>query len=279
METVALAWDEGYDFDEDLPISVGAPIAIPQLGLAYQIKTIVAGIDPRIERDKPIEAGDVIKNFRFTYVDVNGKEETWRWRKNELDEGDWARNDDLLCQSHFKVTKVELRLQRGMDIHEVTIVPVADKSWALNNRGWVLMPDTRRQRADSFYGAVALGMRDTFDGMVQVFQNLRGMLTNRISLDNLGGPVMIANIAYKFAGYDIWELIFFLGMISVNLAVVNFLPIPVLDGGHMVFLIYEKLRGKPASEAVRVGATYAGLVMILSLFIFVTWNDIRRFFF
>jgi regulator of sigma E protease len=122
-------------------------------------------------------------------------------------------------------------------------------------------------------------MQDTFNGMKQVFQNLRGMITNRISLDNLGGPVMIANIAYKFAGYDFWELVFFLGMISVNLAVVNFLPIPVLDGGHMVFLIYEKLRGKPASEAVRVGATYAGLVMILSLFIFVTWNDIRRFFF
>ena len=67
-----------------------------------------------------------------------------------------------------------------------------------------------------------------------------------------------------------------LAAISVNLAVVNFLPIPVLDGGHMVFLIYEKLRGKPASEGVRVGATYAGLLLIGCLMIFVLVLDIRR---
>lgn len=278
-ETVTLAWDDGWDYDEDLPISTGAPMAIPQLGLAYQIKTIVAGVDPAVHRDKAIEVGDVIKNFRFTFVNFNGKEETSRWLKNELEEGDWARIAHHLCRSHFKVTNIEFQIQRGKDTVEVAVDPIADTAWPLTSRGWILMPDTRRQRADSFYGAVALGMHDTFSGMKQVFQNLRGMLTNRISLDNLGGPVMIANIAYKFAGYDFWELVFFLGMISVNLAVVNFLPIPVLDGGHMVFLVYEKLRGKPASEAVRVGATYAGLVMILSLFVFVTWNDIRRFFF
>ena len=51
---------------------------------------------------------------------------------------------------------------------------------------------------------------------------------------------------------DFGEFVFFLGLISINLAVVNFLPIPVLDGGHMVFLIYEKIRGKPASEGVRI---------------------------
>jgi regulator of sigma E protease len=114
--------------------------------------------------------------------------------------------------------------------------------------------------------------------MMQVFQTMRGMVTGRVSTDNLGGPALIASLAYRFAGYDIWEFIFFLGLISVNLAVVNFLPIPVLDGGHMVFLCYEKLRGRQASETVRVVATYAGLALILSLFLFVTWNDFRRFF-
>ena len=57
---------------------------------------------------------------------------------------------------------------------------------------------------------------------------------------------------------------------------VNFLPIPVLDGGHMVFLIYEKIRGKPASEGVRVATTYAGLALILSLMVFVLYQDIWR---
>jgi regulator of sigma E protease len=62
----------------------------------------------------------------------------------------------------------------------------------------------------------------------------------------------------------------------VNLAVINFLPIPVLDGGHMVFLIYEKLRGAPASEPVRAIATWAGLAVIGSVMIFIFWNDIAR---
>ena len=74
------------------------------------------------------------------------------------------------------------------------------------------------------------------------------------------------------------EFVFFLGLISVNLAVINFLPIPVLDGGHMVFLLYEKIRGKPASEGVRVGATYAGLALILCLMVFVLYLDISRLF-
>jgi regulator of sigma E protease len=68
-------------------------------------------------------------------------------------------------------------------------------------------------------------------------------------------------------------------MISLNLAVVNFLPIPMLDGGHMVFLIYEKLRGKPASDAVMAAATYLGLAIVLSLMAFVFYLDIKRRFF
>jgi regulator of sigma E protease len=87
---------------------------------------------------------------------------------------------------------------------------------------------------------------------------------------------MIAQAAYKIAGYDFWEFVFFIGMISVNLAVINFLPIPVLDGGHMVFLIYEKLRGRPAPETVRIFATFAGLAMIGSLMLFVIYLDVRR---
>jgi regulator of sigma E protease len=78
---------------------------------------------------------------------------------------------------------------------------------------------------------------------------------------------------------DLYEFLFFLGMISVNLAVINFMPIPVLDGGHMVFLIYEGIRKKPASEAVRIWATYVGLAMILCLMIFVLYLDISRLFF
>ena len=73
--------------------------------------------------------------------------------------------------------------------------------------------------------------------------------------------------------------ILFIGLINVNLAVVNFLPIPILDGGHMVFLLYEKIRGKPAPERMLEIALYIGLAMILSLMAFVIYLDVTRLWF
>src|SRR5207248_2028957 len=99
--------------------------------------------------------------------------------------------------------------------------------------------------------------------------------SGRISTKSLGGPIEIA--AQAFSAADDWlSFVLFLAVISINLAVVNFLPIPVLDGGHMVFLVYEKLRGRPPSEAVRAVATYVGLAMILGLMVFVFYQDLMR---
>jgi regulator of sigma E protease len=105
------------------------------------------------------------------------------------------------------------------------------------------------------------------------------MFMGTISIKNLGGPLTIAYATFRYAGMDFVDFTFFLGLISINLAVVNFLPIPVLDGGHMVFLIYEGIRRKPASETVRIVATYVGLAMILMLMIFVLSLDSIRIFF
>jgi regulator of sigma E protease len=271
-------WDDSWRFDETVPMNLNSPMAIPELGLAYQVKTAVAEVLPGVVKENPLQAGDVIKNFRYTYQGVGGEEKTGSWLSDNLEEGQWARATIGLLRIRNTITKIELKVERNKAIEEVSLVPVRDQSWPMDDRGWLLMPDTRLQKADSFSGAIALGMKDTYSSMTQVFQNLRGMITGRVSVKNLGGPVMIANVAYRVAGYDFWEFIFFLGLISINLAVVNFLPIPVLDGGHMVFLLYEKLRGRPASEAVRVGATYAGLALILSLFVLVMWLDVSRLF-
>jgi regulator of sigma E protease len=102
------------------------------------------------------------------------------------------------------------------------------------------------------------------------------MATRDISPTNLMGPVGIfhagANFAYR--GHD-W-LIWFLAMISANLAVVNFLPIPIVDGGLFVFLIMEKIKGGPISPRTQAIAQVVGLALILSLFLFVTYQDILR---
>src|SRR5262249_10133209 len=111
---------------------------------------------------------------------------------------------------------------------------------------------------------------------VRIYMNLRAVVTRRVSVKLFGGPILIAQAAYESAEQSVYKLVLFLGIISINLAVINFLPIPVLDGGHVVFFIYEKLRGGPASEGVRSIATYAGLAVILSLMAFGIWMDITR---
>ena len=103
-----------------------------------------------------------------------------------------------------------------------------------------------------------------------------GKLGTQVPLDNLTGPIGIFAMATEAAHEGFWHLLLLLATISANLAVLNFLPIPVLDGGHMVFLAYEGLRGKPASERVQLVLTYAGLIFVLSLFVYTFGLDIRR---
>ena len=75
------------------------------------------------------------------------------------------------------------------------------------------------------------------------------------------------------------KLLFFLGLLSIQFAVLNLLPIPLLDGGHLLFLAIEKAKGSPVSERVRAATQMVGLALILALMLFVTYNDIRRHFF
>ncbi len=270
MKTVTLPWDFRWEFDNEVPFGMNSPLSIPELGFAYRIQATVLDVGPRPADG--LKAGDVVKRIRYHGKNAEGKVEDLPWL--ELKGDQWARV--FWTMQSPEIVKVTLEVERNGQTKELTIEPLVDKHWPRDERGLLLAADVRLQKASNLMEAIGMGLKDTLNNMGQVYQNLRGMLTGRISTDNLGGPVMIATVAYRIAGIDFWEFLFFLGLISVNLAVINFLPIPVLDGGHMVFLIYEKIRGKPASEAVRVGATYAGLLMLASLMLFVLFLDIKR---
>ena len=91
----------------------------------------------------------------------------------------------------------------------------------------------------------------------------------------MAGPLTIFGVAHQSASKGLSDLLIFLGMLSANLAVLNFLPIPLLDGGHMVFLILEGIRGKPVSERVVVAFHYAGFLFIIGLMAFVFLLDLN----
>lgn len=109
----------------------------------------------------------------------------------------------------------------------------------------------------------------TFMGIVKIIQNV-------VPVSELGGPIMIAQLAGEQARAGIYNLAHFTGLLSVNLGILNLLPIPVLDGGHLVFLTAEAVMRKPLSERAQIIAQQIGVALLGTLMIFVFYNDIAR---
>ena len=101
------------------------------------------------------------------------------------------------------------------------------------------------------------------------------MATQEVSTRNLGGIITISRVSYRLVlGWT--KLLFFLCILSVNLAFLNVLPIPVLDGGYLFFLLIEKLKGSPVSARTLGYSQMVGLVLIVTLMVYVTYNDLLR---
>ena len=119
----------------------------------------------------------------------------------------------------------------------------------------------------------------TYKITVMTIKGVAKLLQGAISPKTLGGPIMIAQMAGEQAREGATNLIFFIALISINLAILNFLPIPVLDGGHLLFFFIEAITGNPVSIRVREIAQQAGIFVLILLMIYVFYNDIARVFF
>ena len=128
----------------------------------------------------------------------------------------------------------------------------------------------------SFVQALGAGFTATLGASTEVVRTVRAMLTGRVSGRNVGGPIAIGQMAAASAQAGVDIFLGFLGIISINLAVLNLLPIPVLDGGQFVFLLAEGVLRRPLSIRLRERLTTVGLVLILALMVFAFSNDIRR---
>lgn len=104
------------------------------------------------------------------------------------------------------------------------------------------------------------------------------MVQGKVSRKELGGPIMIAKMAGDQARVGLSSLISFIAVISINLAILNFLPIPVLDGGHLLFFFIEAVKGSPVRLEARMKAQQVGMLLLLFLMIFVFYNDLSRIF-
>ncbi|MEC9292545.1 MAG: RIP metalloprotease RseP [Pseudomonadota bacterium] len=125
-------------------------------------------------------------------------------------------------------------------------------------------------------GGLVRGFERTNQYIAMTLQAFGKLITGSIGHENLGGPVMIAKMSAKAAETGLYPLIIFMAVISVNLAIINLFPVPVLDGGHLVFYFIEILKGSPVSEKSQEKATQAGFAAIVVLMTLAIGNDIKR---
>ena len=124
--------------------------------------------------------------------------------------------------------------------------------------------------------AVRDGLRQTWEVTRLTGQVFWKLVMGVVPVSSVGGPIMIAELVGKQSEQGLWSLAALTAMISVNLAILNLLPIPVLDGGHILFFLLETLFRRPLPEKVKAATTKVGFVMLLALMVMATANDILR---
>jgi len=124
--------------------------------------------------------------------------------------------------------------------------------------------------------AIKRGIRQTLLWLGRVYANLAQLIRGEADFRSLGGPVMVVRISYELASQGPGTFINFWGILSVCLVVFNFLPLPPLDGGHVLFLLIEKVRGKPFPMKFQSTIWFVGFVLVILLFVLLTYQDILR---
>jgi regulator of sigma E protease len=189
---------------------------------------------------------------------------------------DW---DTLATAIHASPDRpVTLKVQRDGKEMQIRVTPRKEPM----QRGEGLIgigpaPETHYRRLNPI-SALGAGITRTVDMSVMIVQGLVKLIQGRIAADTIGGPILIGQMAGQVAQRGMLELVAFTAMLSINLAILNLLPVPVLDGGHLFFALIEWLRGKPVSLRKREIAQQVGVVLLVALMVFATYNDLFRLF-
>ncbi|OIO73927.1 MAG: RIP metalloprotease RseP [Zetaproteobacteria bacterium CG1_02_53_45] len=175
---------------------------------------------------------------------------------------------------------VKIVVKREQTLLELDVIPVVDQ----NQQGRIgVKLSSRAANGTELYrmgvwDGVQYGFVRTWEMTTLTLGVFAKMVTSAISPDNLGGPIAIAQLAGKTAEMGLVYFLSFLALISVNLGVLNLLPIPVLDGGLLVYLGLEKLRGKALSPRFLEITQFMGLALIVTLMVYAFYNDLSRLF-
>lgn len=128
----------------------------------------------------------------------------------------------------------------------------------------------------SFFAASVAGLKKTWFSISFTYESLLKLFQKVVPLDSIGGPILIAQLVGQQANAGLLPLLLLTALISINLGILNLLPIPILDGGHVVFLLLEMILQRPISPFIKTISMRIGIVLLLALMLFATWNDVMR---
>lgn len=273
--TVTLTPDETPAWIE-YPFSDGTPLGIPSIGVAYHLTSNVLKVVP----DSPAAKAGVPEGGVLESVVIETENEILK--KISPDSSTELKFVDTTKKSmayafwqlqEVPDAKVTLKFQGDDKTYILEPVPTKEE-WYISQRGIFLQPQSQTLMAATWGDAFRMGIHQTQNTGFDIYLTLRNLVSGDLSPKNLSGPVGIAKVAYAVSKQGIQQLLMFLGFLSINLAILNFLPIPVLDGGHMVFLIWEGVTRRKPSEKVLIAASYVGMAFVLGLMVFVIYLDI-----
>ncbi len=264
----------------------GYEIGLQTLGLTFDLTTTIAEVLPGTSAaEAGLAAGDEILIVGFEGTTEAAKVVNEKMKigakdvKVKTDEIAWQAVQWTLQVAHPDTAMIlTVKKKDTGAAKNVSVENSLSETEMLQSRYLRFEIEEKIQYATSIGDSLYLGVREVGEGMNQVVMVIRKIFSGEMQISGLGGPGTILYVATAESSRGVSRLLTFLTLISANLAVVNFLPIPVLDGGHMMFLIYEGIRGKAMNEKWMLRLTYLGLAMVLTLMVTVIFLDINRFF-
>ncbi|GLP98297.1 MAG: RIP metalloprotease RseP [Pseudomonadota bacterium] len=287
-------WDSVYkaliqkaEYGEKIDITVSSAsikqehsLILPQVGLE-QVGNILEqiGIKPLRPSIKPI-LGEVMPGSPAEKAGLKAGDMLVSAQQETIPS--WNQWVELIQASAGKTLDIELL--RDGDRLGLTLIPETGEDGkgrigAAVDASQTAIP--QELQAELRYGpieAIKYAVIQTWDFSSSTLKSLWGMVTGKVSTDNLGGPISIAQIAGSSAEQGVMSFISFLAMISITLGILNLLPIPMLDGGHLAMFAFEAVRGKPLSDTMQVQIQKVGFLVLIMVMFIAFFNDLSRVF-
>jgi len=250
------------------------PDPVVGLGFGFYFPPIVSKvIEVIVPNSAADQAGFKVGDELFMVHDEDGQDIIVSW-------AEWV---DLI-RSHSE-QPLDISVLRNQKPVRLTLIPTLGKdeygqTIGVAGVGGKLSSMPEDMRYTQFYNplqAFIKAANETKDAVSLVFVSIKKLLVAEISIKNLSGPIGIAKVAADQAKYGFWAFIGLLAQVSVMLGVLNILPIPVLDGGRIMYCLIEGIKGSPVSEKIQLWGLKAGISLMLSVMVVAFYNDILRF--